>query len=216
MSFRREGARALLADTLTDARLIFGEDGSPEQQTALYAHLATAVTDYNRVRPRIEAWELQLVAGQQDYPAPPGALRFHLSDFVDANNALDPYDPRHLYQVPIPTLIRDSAGGRVWRFSPAPSARLIGVFGSRYRYTAVVAHVLSDVAGDTTFWPEDLPQLVMRAQVESLRALAVRNAHKPFTTRDPSLSQTRNGTPAALADQIFRDWERMVREGFQS
>lgn len=216
MSFTREGARQLLANTLTDARLIFGEDGSPEQQTALYAHLATAVTDYNRVRPRIVGFDLQLVAGQRDYPAPAGALRFHLCELVAANDQLDPYDPRHVDHVPMPVLIRNADGARVWRFSPVPSQRLVNVFGSVYRYTAVVTHRLADTASETTFWAEDLPQLVMRAQVESLRALAVRNAHKPFTTRDPSQSQTRNGTPAALAQMVMADWERMVREGFQS
>ena len=215
MSFSLDTARTALTTTLLDARLIFGEDGSGEQRDALNAHLQAAAADFNRVRPRIEAFELTLIAEQADYPAPAGALRFHLADMVEANAAFEPYDARRQAQVPLPVLIRSSSG-RCWRFRPVPTQRLIHALGCRYRYTAIVAHVLADDAGDTSFADADLPLLVMRAQVESLRALAIRNAHKPFTTRDPSYGQTRNSTPAALAQMTLDAWEVQVREGFRS
>lgn len=215
MSFSLETAREQLASSLLDARSLFGEDGSAAQSAALDHHLRAAAADFNRVRPRIEAFELTLIAEQADYPAPAGALRFHLADMVDANAAFEPYDSRRQALVPLPVLIRTSTG-RCWRFRPVPTQRLISALGCRYRYTAIVAHVLADDASDTTFADADLPLLVMRAQVESLRALAIRNAHKPFTTRDPSYGQTRNSTPAALAQMTLDAWEVQVREGFRS
>jgi len=215
VSFTLDTAREQLARSLLDARSIFGEDGSAAQAAALDDHLRSAAADYNRVRPRIEPFELTLIADQADYPAPAGALRFHLAEMVEANAAFEPYDSRHQTQVPLPLLIRTSTG-RSWRFRPVPTQRLIQSLGCRYRYTAIVAHVLADDAAQTTFEDADLPLLVMRAQVESLRALAIRNAHKPFTTRDPSYGQTRNGTPAALAQTTFEAWEVQVREGFRS
>ncbi len=215
MSFTLETAREQLASSLLDARSLFGEDGSAAQGAALDNHLRAAAADFNRVRPRIEPFELTLIADQADYPAPAGALRFHLAEMVDSNALFEPYDPRRQPQVPLPLLIRTSTG-RSWRFRPVPTQRLISALGCRYRYTAIVAHVLADDANDTTFADADLPLLVMRAQVESLRALAIRNAHKPFTTRDPSYGQTRNSTPAALAQMTLDAWEVQVREGFRS
>ena len=215
MSFTLETAREQLASSLLDARSLFGEDGSAAQGAALDHHLRAAAADFNRVRPRVEAFELTLIADQADYPAPAGSLRFHLAEMVEANAAIEPYDSRRQAQVPLPVLIRSSSG-RSWRFRPVPTQRLIHALGCRYRYTAIVAHVLADDAGDTTFADADLPLLVMRAQVESLRALAIRNAHKPFTTRDPSYGQTRNSTPAALAQMTLDAWEVQVREGFRS
>lgn len=210
MSFRGSDTRTLLEASLLDAANLFGAD-TLARKPALDQHLATALAEFNRVAPRLVSTTLTLVAKLGNYAAPADAIRFHSSEVVDDQNELSPWNEYRIPQVPVP-IITHVGGVRAWQFRPTPSEFMIQRIGREYPYTYYARHVLDETtAANTTLTLEQQPLLIMRAQVESLRAIALRNAHKPVAMRDATYSQTKNGTPAALAEQTMRMWEQMVR-----
>lgn len=212
MGLNRESVRTKLAASLLDAVDIFGDDAAA-QAPHLDRHIDVAVAEFNRVAPLLIGDQLQLTQDESNYAAPAGAIRFHGSEIVDRQNALPPWDEFRVPEVPTPSIVR-VAGVKCWNFRPAPSGYIVARIGVAYPYTYVSAHVLGadeEAEDDTTIEEAHEPLLIMRAQVESLKDLAIRNAHKPVALRDPTYSQTKNGTPAALADQFFRMWEQQMR-----
>jgi len=208
--FIRAAARTLLENSLLEAVKIFG-DNAAAWNPHLDRHLNAAVADFDRVAPLLEGAQIQLVADAANYAADARAIRFHGSEILDKQQHVDPWDDFRVPEVPVPFLGRIS-GVKTWVFRPVPTAFILDRIGSIYPFTYFAAHVLDDaVAANTTFDARHLPLLVLRAQVESLRDLAVRNAHKPVALRDPNYSQIKNGTPAALAEQFMRLWESQMR-----
>ena len=210
MPLKLSTARADLQRSLLDARSVFGE--STEQQQQFDQHLLAAVADFNRVAPLILTDKLTLQESVAIYPAPANAIRFHRTALTQDQNQIDPWDPRRLAVVPTPTITMQN-GVRVWELSPTPTQKmLLQLETVDYPYSYFSGHVLDEDPAKTTILDAHLPQLVLRAQVEALRAIAVRNSFKPVAIRDASLSQTRNGTPAALAEQFMRMWEQQMRD----
>lgn len=207
--FTREAARGLLESSLLDAVKIFG-DNAAAWNPHLERHLDAAVTDFDRVAPLLEGAQIQLIADAANYAADARAIRFHGSEILDKQQHIDPWDDFRVPEVPVPSLARIS-NVKTWVFRPVPTAFILNRIGSIYPFTYFAAHKL-DATDNTTFDARHLPLLVLRAQVEALRELAVRNAHKPVALRDPNYSQIRNGTPAALAEQFMRLWEVQVRQ----
>jgi hypothetical protein len=208
--FLRSAARTLLESSLLDAASIFGDAGAG-RNAHLDRHLNAAVTDFDRVAPLLEGAQIQLVADAANYAADARAVRFHGSEVLDKQTQLDPWDEYRVPEVPTPSLARIS-NTKTWVFRPVPTAFILDRIGTIYPFTYFAAHVLHDTdAAQTTFDARHLPLLVLRAQVEALRDLAVRNAHKPVALRDPNYSQIKNGTPAALAEQFMRLWESQIR-----
>lgn len=209
--FLRSAARTLLESSLLDAVKIFG-DNAAAWNPHLDRHLNAAVTDFDRVAPLLEGAQIQLIADAANYAADARAIRFHGSEILDKQQHVEPWDDFRVPEVPVPALARIS-NVKSWVFRPVPTKFILDRIGSIYPFTYFAAHKLDDtLEADTTFDARHLPLLVLRAQVEALRDLAVRNAHKPVALRDPNYSQIRNGTPAALAEQFMRLWESQVRQ----
>jgi hypothetical protein len=89
-------------------------------------------------------------------------------------------------------------------FDPAPTALQINAHGSQFDFWYYASHAIGAAEADTTLNPQDRGLLVLRAQVEAMRELAIRNAAKPVQLRDGLSGTPRNSTPAALADSLMR------------
>lgn len=209
MGLQLSQVRTKFAASLLDAVKLFGETAE-QQAPILDAQLQTACRSLSRVLPRVVEASLALEAGQAGYTAPADAIDFVSSRAVDRNAEREPFDPLWMAQIPVPTL--SLAGStRRWLFRPVPCSRFLGIFGSAYAYEYAASHLLSDTPAETTLPDEFEPLLILRAQVEAMRALAIRNAHKPVAMRDAVYSQTKNGTPAALADLFMKLFEQETR-----
>jgi hypothetical protein len=113
------------------------------------------------------------------------------------------------YPKDLPKLsIVELSGVRKLRLNPAPTAAQIGWYGSTYDYFYAASHVLSDTPGATTIDDRDRGLLLLRAQAEAMKELATRNIGKPVQLRDGMSYGPKNGTPAALYDQLMREFER--------
>lgn len=169
--------------------------------------LAHAAQDFHRVRPRRQVGVLDLQAGQSDYPVP-ADLVAPLAGLwgVDEAQTRRPWDEHWPGQLPRLTLLR-LAEDRVLWLSPAPTAAQITVLGSDYRYIYRAAHRIAPSGEQTTIHPGDRGLLLLRAQAEALKDLAMRNMAKPVQLRDGLAGMPRNGHPAALYEQLMKRFE---------
>lgn len=188
--------------SLHDARAVFADDDSD-----LLRHLRTACREVARhKRPRTLAAEITLVADQVEYTGVPDDLllpKVSQWGFVNVKPWLAPRDP-----LPVISLLDGSTRKLLLR--PPPTAAQISAFGSTYVYYYLAAHTLDVDTGTTTVAEQDRDLVVLRAQVEAMRELAIRDAGKPVTLRggSPSGSAPKIGTPAALYQSLlaeFRD-----------
>lgn len=173
-------------------------------------HLAMAASDLGRVRPRTLKGSLSLVAGQAAYSAPDDLDTPRHSTWGDQFRAAHkPWDASYPGTPPRLSIAEEGGTFKLW-LAPAPTAAQIAAFGSDYPYFYLARHALSDTPGATTVPDADRGLLLLRAQAEAMKELAVRNISKPVQLRDGLQSAPKNGTPAALYAQLMDDFERLA------
>lgn len=192
--------------SLNDARLVFGEDASPEQAAALTRHLRTAAAALSAgKRPRTCMGSLTLVADQASYDAVPEDLLLPKVATWGVSTLM----PWQLPPGPLPIItLAEFDGVPMLVLNPAPSACQIAAFGSAYAYYYFGTHQITADAGTSTVQEKDRNLLILRAQVEAMRETAMRNAHKPVTLRDAGGGMTRNMTPAALYEKLLAEFNQ--------
>lgn len=193
---------------LNDAAQLF-QDGNAADDSGFLRHLRVAARAISeRKRPRTMVASLALVAGQALYPAPEDLVDVKVGDWGVAEQHRDPWRyPRD----PLPSVRRVEHAGEIQlQLSPAPTSEQINAFGTTYRLYYQAAHLVPD-AGDTTITAREVDLLLLRALVEAMRELAVRNHNKPITLRGgsggPTAAQTRNANAPALYEAFRREFE---------
>lgn len=168
--------------------------------------LQLAVLDMQVKRPITKPASVQLMPMQDRYlVAQPdfAALKTHLW----AAPALTPKPWEPTYPGPVPRVGAQWDMGAWWlELQPAPTMRQLAVWGSELRFWYFACHVLSDVPGHTTLAQADRGLLLLRAQAEAMRELAVRNVAKPQQMRDGYSGTPRNGTPSALFRVLMNEF----------
>lgn len=193
--------------SLNSARLVFGEDGTPEQTANLTRHLnAAAVAISLGKRPRTKQASLALAEGQGTYAAVPVDLLIPKVGIWGTSYQAEPWNaPRG----PLPTLtLSETDDGQVLNLSPPPTASQLLAYGCTYAFYYFAAHKITDDPGTSTLQEKDRQLLILRAQVEAMRETAIRSAHKPVTLRDGGGGVGRNTTPAALYAALLQEYER--------
>ncbi|SFW39539.1 hypothetical protein SAMN05216414_1346 [Nitrosovibrio sp. Nv17] len=194
-----------LADSLHDVAEIFaGEDGADFGR-----HLDVAALDMARVRPRTLLGSVTLVAEQCIYAAPPDIAAFKSSLWGMAR-APRPWEKE--WTGPLPDAQLVIAGDvRELHLSPAPTSHQIGSLGAIYRFYYFAAYRVAEDAAHTTVTKEDRGLLLLRAQAEAMRELAMRNTTKPVAMRDGISGGARNGTPTYLFQALMAEFESRIR-----
>lgn len=163
--------------------------------------LAQALPDMQYKRPRTLLGSVAVMAGTArcslaDYPDF-AAFKTHMWGDL---RPVKPWEPGYPGPVPRVSAVHD---GQWWLvFDPAPTALQVAAFGAcSFWYFGL--HVLGVLAADTTVMAADRGLLMLRAQVEAMRELAIRNAGKPVQLRDGLSGTARNSTPAALHELLL-------------
>lgn len=168
--------------------------------------LGIAALDMQAKRPITKPASVQLMPLQARYllgVADFAALKTHL--WADPSLTPKPWAPDYPGNVP---RVAAQWDGTAWwlEFSPAPTMRQIAVWGSEFNFWYFAAQVLSDAVGGTTLGEADRGLLLLRAQAEAMRELAMRNVVKTQQMRDGYSGTPRNGTPAALFETLLREF----------
>lgn len=195
-----DALRADLAASLGDA-------GATFSQPDLDRHLTVAAHELGRKRRRTLSATLQLVAGQSEYAAPADLVMPTMSSWgVSERAASRPWRNTWPGRLPRLTALGDP-GAMKLLLTPAPTAQQIQLLGASYPFYYLAAHHLDADATKTTVREVDRGLLLLRAQAEAMKELAMRNLKKPVSMREGLNASPRNGTPAALYDQLLRAWE---------
>ncbi len=193
-----------LRASLNDAASVFivePAQGQDPDYSAFKRHLRMAALDFGRVRPRRRQAELELTAGESTYPVEEDFLRFGHSRW--GVNKVKPWEDRYAGKAPqVNTIYADA--GLALELLPAPTGKQIDVYGSTYPYTYYAGHAIGETASDTTILPGNRGLLILRAQAEAMKELAMRGSKKPVQLREGLASAAKNSTPAALYDQLMR------------
>ena len=194
---------ASLKSSLHDAASVFVGEGA-DLDTAFERFLLQALPDMQAKRPAtrlgsvtIEANFPRVAVGSTD-----GFAAFKTSLWGDGCS-IKPWEPT--YPGALPRVAATFAEQQWWlNFDPAPSSKQISAHGSQFDFWYYAEHAIGTLAADTTINQQDRGLLILRAQVEAMRELSIRNAAKPVALRDGLSGQPRNSTPAALADSLMR------------
>lgn len=169
--------------------------------------LGIALSDMQAKRPITKPGEVGLFALQARYAvvAPDfAALKTHM--WADPASTPKPWEPN--YPGAVPRVSTQWDGVAWWlEFAPAPTMVQLSVWGATFRFWYFAQHVLSEAPGLTTINPSDRGLLLLRAQAEAMRELAMRNVMKPQAMRDGYSSTPRNGTPAALFETLLAEFK---------
>jgi len=188
---------ASLKDSLHDAAGVFAGSGATPDE-AFERFLAQALPDMQVKCPVTRLGTVTLVANFPRYSlgSVAGFAAFKTQLWGDTCK-LKPWEPG--YPGSVPRVLASYEAGQWWLdFDPAPTSTAIGAWGSKFDFWYFGQHTIGAAAADTTINPQDRGLLILRAQVEAMRELSIRNAGKPVSLRDGLSGQPRNSTPAAL------------------
>jgi hypothetical protein len=193
----------LVADlkaSLQDAANIF----TAEADADFERHLLAAALDMARKRPRTLLGTLTLVAEQFNYAAP---ADFHaFKSYLWGLNRAKPWEANYPGRLPD---VRSAVNGstRELHFLPAPTGAQIAALGSDFKYYYYAAHSIGATAAETTIQAADRGLLLLRAQAEAMKEMAMRNIGKPVSMRDGLNNGPRNGTPSYLFETLMNQFE---------
>lgn len=167
-------------------------------------HLKVAAVDLGSRRPLVKSGTLTLVADTDSYDAPADLATF-IAERWSAGRMPQPWESTWPGAAPRQSITGSGATRKIV-FTPAPTVAQISVLGSSFAYDYRAAHSIGTAAADTTVAEADRGLLILRAQAEAMREVAIRNAHKPVQLRDGLSGTPRNGTPAALYQSLLTEF----------
>lgn len=169
-------------------------------------HLDAAALDMGRVRPRTMLGTITLVAEQYNYTAPADLLSYKSDLWGIPGRRINPWESSYPGRLPD---VRFAVSGAVreLHFLPAPTAAQITALGAAFKFYYFAAHSIGATAADTTLHAGDRGLLLLRAQAEAMKEMAMRNIAKPVQVRDGMSQGPRNGTPSALFAELMRMFE---------
>lgn len=195
----------LVADlkaSLLDAAKVFTAPGDAD----FIRHLQRAAAALTQVRRRTLAGTLALEAGRADYPAPPDLWLFK-STAWGAGHGVQPWERAWPGRLPDVRLIDG-----VLVFVPAPTAHQVAVLGAACPIFYYARYTVGENAADTTVEPADRSLLLLRAQAEAMRELAMRDSVRPVSAQSAYSSLSKTGQPAALAQWFLDEFEARAKE----
>ncbi len=152
-------------------------------------HLDIALAAMTLKRPRLKRANLALLSDEAFYNS-------DLPTDIDSVHSIS--WPTNAYSYPAPRLLYQNGFISV---SPTPNTALVACFPT-VSYLYYVTLEYADLAA------RDVPLLILRAQVEAMRELAMRSHQKPVSLRGGSNGGLSNMQPSALYEVLLAEFER--------
>ncbi len=202
------------ADLVTDLKASLNDAASTfnaANDADFNRHLDMAAMDLGRVRRRTLAGTITLQADVSEYDAPTDMLMPKMASWgANEKAAAKPWDASYPGRLPRMSMFGDPGASQII-LSPAPTQNQISLLGSSYRFFYFAGHVIGDGQNtQTTVREGDRGLLLLRAQAEAMKELSMRGSKKPVQLRDGMNSAPKNGTPAALFEQLMREFEQQA------
>jgi|SRR3990167_1968901 len=206
-----------MAGTMSEADLVADLKASLQDAASVFVaasdadfkrHLAAAALDFARLRPRTVLGSITLAADEAAYALPADFHAFKC-DLWGVAPKSRPQPWEKAWPGPLPrATVAESGGAKKLTLAPPPTAAQISVLGAEFRCYYYAKHAIGATAAETTIAAGDRGLLLLRAQAEALRELAMRNMHKPVALRDGLTGAPRNALPAHLFEVFMEEFER--------
>lgn len=175
----------------------------------LPALLQTAAMDLARIKRRTLIGQITLQAGENAYDAPADLIGFKAHTWgVSRRQTVKLWQPGYPQVLPSVTITANPAQ---LHLSFAPTASQIALLGSQFDFYYYASHILSDQGSETTVARADRDLLLLRAQAEVMKVLALRYADKTVSAKLQISGAARIGTPAALRKMLLAEFENRAR-----
>jgi hypothetical protein len=196
----------LVADlkaSLNDAADVF----SAANDADFKRHLEVAALAMGSKRPRPMTGTITVIADQSEYAAPADFDCFGSSLWgISPSSRGQPWERSWPGRLPQVAQVENPAGTFWLSLQPAPSAHQINVLGAAFRFVYFAKHSIHTSAALTSIAPADRGLLLLRAQAEAMRELAIRGSKKPAQLRDGYSGVPRNATPGYLYQQLLDEF----------
>lgn len=198
------------ADLVSDLRASLNNSASMFTAAAdadFKRHLKAAALAFCAKRSRTLVGSVTLVADQPEYDVPADFAGFKSSLWgIAPIRAAHPWERAYPGRLPDVRYVETDAEKKIY-LDPPPSGAQISALGAEFRFYYFGAHAIGAAAADTTILPGERGKLLLRAQAEAMRELAMRNVTKPVQMREGIGGMTRNGTPTYLFELLMREFE---------
>jgi len=197
------------ADLIADFKASLHDAGSVFNAAAdgdFSRMLDVAALDLGRVHPNPLQGEITVTADVAAYAAPEGIVAYSYSAW-SAGKMPKPWAANYPGPEPRVSLVGPPTARVLW-FEPAPTALQVALFGTAFPIRYLGGYTIADAAAGTTVLAADRGLLILRAQAEAMRELAMRNITKPVSLRDGLSGQARNAQPSFLYAELMAEFER--------
>lgn len=167
--------------------------------------LTLALVAMQAKRPRTLLGQVTIAADEERFAVPHADFAMYKTHVWGAR-PLNPWEPCYPGALPRVTAVHDATGWGLM-FDPPPTQAHINAYGSAFKFWYFGTHALATESTPSTLSLQDRPLLLLRAQVEVMRELSMRNVNKPVALRDGFSGTPRNSTPAALYRELLREFE---------
>lgn len=195
----RSGIIAALKSSLMDASAAF----TAANDADFARHIDAAVADMHRVRARTLVGSVEIDLSVADYPAPADLMGFKSAIWGSNARCYSPWDKNYPGILPRLRVVEIGGSNRLI-FNHQPTAKQIALFGIDYRFYYWASHVFTDTACSLADGDQNL--LLLRAQAEAMKELALRDSVRPTQIGGGFGSQTKTGMPAALHQVLLTEW----------
>ena len=202
--------RSQLLSTYT-ASLLDSQRAFAEVKGDYGRHIEVGLSELARHRPRHVWAELDLLPWQRTYDCPPDLISVFATHYGrDEKAQRQPWDADYpSVQLPDVRLYHRRDGTRCLQVQPAPSYALMSQLGAVCTYEYTAAHIITEEV--CTLTEVDVQLVILRAQAEAMRELAMRNSTTPVNVRDGLTNSPQNGTPSYLYTLLMNEFYERVR-----
>jgi len=199
----------LVSSLHTAATRFEGTDADPDDDFKRFTLAATAALAERRGRTLIGS--VDLVADQAEYTAPADLIRINAA-LWGAAHGIEPWDDRYPGPLPRHRIHRDAATVTL-RLLPAPTRHQITQLGAEYTFYYAAGYWTGDPADDIELDREnDRELLLLRAQAEAAREMAIQNVGRPSETKI-QMAQSKDMTARGLFDALIAEFDRRTGTG---
>lgn len=193
------------ASLLDSQRAFSNENGDYER------HIGVGLSELARHSPRHVWAELDLLPAQRAYDCPTDLISVFATHYGrDEKAQRHPWDADYpSARLPEVSLYHGGDGTRCLQVRPAPSYALMSQLGAVCAYEYTAAHIVTEDV--CTLTEVDVQLVILRAQAEAMRELAMRNSTTPVNVRDGLTNSPQNGTPSYLYTLLMNEFYERVR-----
>ena len=197
----------LRASLMDSAQYFQGQEADPDADCRRHLRLAAAEVGSRRGFTLLA--DVELTPGQALYPVPADIL-YVQTPLWGTERRIAPWADNHPGPLPRARLVNVQGETRL-QITPPPTREQIHTLGSTYRY--LYATSLWDGTSNTIPGTDlDRALLLLRAQAEACRELAMQGLTTPIETRT-SQQMPRNATPSAMYQALLAEFEARLKVG---